>query len=1340
VGEEMQSQISGFKLSPQQRRLWELSGGRTACRTQCALVLEGGTDAGRLKATWRRVVERHESLRTSLQHVPGLGQPIQVVAEEAALAWREVDLTALSAEDQESAVRRLLDEERRACRTREGDAAAHASLLSLSPARSVLVLSLDAFVADSWTLKNLFREITSLYDGDGESLDEEPLQYTQFSEWQNSLLEEEESAARGVEFWRERAGAARRALTLPCEREGDEATEAAHACVASELGTELSLRIDRATRVHGSDAREFLLGCWQTLLWRLTGAQSFSVSVVFDGRKFAELESAVGLLSGALPVACRLDGGERFTDVWARVGDAMREAANWQEYFYRAEGADGESDGAGDAATAFPAAFEFVEWPEAVRAGGVRFSVRHLSACADDFKLKLSCTRRGGSLVAELHYDAARFERAGVERLAEQFASLLASAAAQPALAVGELEILGASERRLLLNEWNETQAEYPRETPVQKLFEAQAEAKPDAIAVEFAGERLSFGELNRRANKLAHHLRRAGVGVESRVGVLMERSPEMVVAVWGVLKAGAAYVPLDPAYPQERIRFMLDAAGVRFIVTQQRLVERAPTHDARVLRIDTDWPAIERESGANPQGVAAGGDSLAYVIYTSGSTGRPKGAMISHRGLVNYLSWCARAYPLGEGRGAPVHSPLGFDLTVTSLFSPLLAGKCVTLLPEGPGVESLSEVFRRAGDFSLIKITPAHLELLGQSLDAEEMRGGARALVIGGEALLWENLSEWLKHAPATRLINEYGPTETVVGCCIYEARGHRAASGGVPIGRPIANTQLYVLDAHQRPVPLGVAGELYIGGDGLARGYSNRPDLTAERFIPNPFGGEAGARLYRTGDLARYLTDGNLEYLGRADSQVKVRGFRVEPGEIEAVLAANPTVKDAAIVALDDEAGHKQLVAYVTPRAGAALSSDELREHLGVRLPEYMVPSAFVFLDALPLTANGKLDRRALPAPGRAHRSASGNGFIPPRDALELRLAQMWEEALGVSPVGVRDDFFRLGGHSMLAALVMAQIKQTFGVNLPLSSLFPNPTVEHLSGLVQRQMGATASHPTLVRIRPGDSSRPPLFFVHPGGGNVLCYSDLARHLDDEQPFYGLQARGLEAGREPHTSVEEMAAHYVKAMRSVQPDGPYFVGGWSMGGVVAFEIARQLERRGERTALLALLDARAPTPHLSHVMPDRLTTMVSFAQDLGLDLENLTLSLDELLRMEPEGQLSYVLERATASGVLPPHADLAHLRGLFRVFEINVRAMLKYVPTDKPERLSLFTAEGASGDAPADSTRGWARFVRGEVETHAVSGSHYTMIREPHVELLAARLRSALSAAMVTTADFATR
>jgi non-ribosomal peptide synthetase component F len=644
-------------------------------------------------------------------------------------------------------------------------------------------------------------------------------------------------------------------------------------------------------------------------------------------------------------------------------------------------------------------------------------------------------------------------------------------------------------ELRQLLETWNDTSSAYERERSAQELFEAQVERTPEDIAVEFEGRYLTYRELNRRANQLAHHLRGRGVGPDVLVAIYLDRCPEMVVALLASLKAGGAYVPLDPAYPAERLRFMMDDSGASVLLTQHRLREAFPVQGARIIELDRLPPEIERmpeddpESGVRP-------DDLAYVIYTSGSTGTPKGAMIAHRGLVNYLSWCTTAYAVAQGNGAPVHSSIGFDLTVTSLFAPLMVGQRVTLLPEGVALESLGSALRSTGGFSLVKITPSHLELLARELAADQDGPAAaqeawreglaveglsffqaqgfngsrarstswtRAFVIGGEELTAEGLSFFREHAREIRLINEYGPTETVVGCCVYEVPPD-IQPGPVPIGQPIANTRLYVLDRHLRPVPVGVPGELYIGGDGVARGYLHRPGLTAERFIPDPFSVTPGARLYKTGDLARWSPGGQLEFRGRVDHQVKIRGYRVELGEIEAALAQHPAVREAVVVVREDAPEDQRLVAYWTAQGPDLPGAGELRGHLSLRLPEYMVPSAFVALSEMPLTKNGKVNRRALPAPDRS-RNGAGGELAAPRNPIEQALSEIWAQVLGVERIGVTDHFFELGGHSLLATQVVSRVRDAFGVSLLLRQVFASPVLADLAVVVMRSIAEAAA-----------------------------------------------------------------------------------------------------------------------------------------------------------------------------------------------------------------------------------------------------------------------------------------
>ncbi len=632
---------------------------------------------------------------------------------------------------------------------------------------------------------------------------------------------------------------------------------------------------------------------------------------------------------------------------------------------------------------------------------------------------------------------------------------------------------LSEADRRRVLYEWNQTQADFP-DVCAHELFEQRAASDPSATALAFEGQRLSYQELNERANQVAHYLRGRGVGPDTLVGVSLHRTPMMVIGLLGVWKAGAAYVPLDPSYPADRLAFMVDDAAVHALLTDAKARSLFPEAGGKLVCLDADWTLIERESRDNP-GAGAKPSNLAYVIYTSGSTGKPKGALIVHSGLVNYLWWAIRAYGAEPGGTVPVHSSISFDLTVTSLYPALLAGGQVELLPEDVGAQSLLASLRQAKNRSLVKITPAHLELLTQQVSAHEASGMTRAFVIGGENLTAESLQFWREAAPGTRLINEYGPTETVVGCCVHEVRPEDPQNGSVPIGRPIANTELYVLDESLQPVSVGAMGELYIGGAGVARGYLNRPDLTQERFLSDPFSGRSGARLYKTGDLARYRSDGILEYLGRVDNQVKVRGYRIELGEIEATLSGQRQVQSCTVVVREDTPGNKQLVAYVVPRKGESPVADDMRGFLKERLPDYMVPAHIVLLESFPLTQNGKIDRKALPAPTYGDASIVQD-FVAPRTETEQALARIWTGLLNLDRVGVHDDIFELGATSLMVMGAVTRISTAFGVAVEMALLFENPTITQMAEALDQLKGATSTRVPPVAM---PSAAPPLMVV---------------------------------------------------------------------------------------------------------------------------------------------------------------------------------------------------------------------------------------------------------------------
>jgi amino acid adenylation domain-containing protein len=1318
-------------LSFAQQRLWfldQLQPGGDAYNVPVAARLNGPLDAAALARVLTEVVRRHESLRTTFREEDG--EPAQVIHDAAPVALPVEDLCAFAEAERESEARRLAAEEARRPFDLSAGPLLRARLLKLSEEEHVLLFTMHHIVTDGWSMGILVNEVATLYTaflkGEESPLPELPVQYADFAAWQREWMQGE-VLERELQYWRTQLEGAPPVLELPTDKPRPAVQTFRGAAHSFALPQELAERLRRLSREEGATLFMTLLAGFQALLSRYSGQEDVVVGSPIANRNRAEVEPLIGFFVNTLAMRTDLSGEPTFKELLRRVRETCLGAYAHQELPFEKLVEELEPERSLSHTPLFQVMFSMQSAPGT----GAEFGELSMSGVAaggpvaSKFDLMLTAQEAaGGEVECGWVYNTDLYEPQTIERLSRHLVSLLDSAAQRPGRAVSSLQMLSEAERRRQLVEWNRTAREYPRELCAHELFEEQAARTPGAVAVVFGDERLTYAELNGRANRLARYLRGRGVGPESQVCVLLERGCELVVALLAVMKAGGAYVPVDPQYPEERLRFIVEDTRARVLLTQQKLAGRAPSCGAEVLRLDLDRERVEREGADNLSRLALP-ENLVYVLYTSGSTGRPKGVMISHAGLVNYLSWAKQAY-VTKGHDAPVHSSIGFDLTVTSLYLPLLTGQSVVMLPEERGVEGLSNVLRGRGDFSLVKITPSHLELLSQDAEAGEAETWTGALVIGGDALFAENLSFWREHAPGVRLINEYGPTETVVGCAVHEVTPEAPSTGPIPIGHPIANTELYLFDARLRLLPDGAVGELYIGGDGLARGYIGRPGLTAERFIPHPFAERPGARLYKTGDLARRLPDGQLEYLGRGDNQVKVRGYRIELGEVEAALAAHPAVRTAVVEARGAR-GEKSLVAFVVCDGGAR--ADELREWMLARVPEYMTPSAFVELEEAPLTANGKVDRRALPEVSGAQ-SRSSAAFVAPRDVVELRLCGIWEGVLGVAPVGVRDRFFDLGGHSLAAARLMHRVEQGFGRRLPLAALFESPTVEHLAGLLRRGAAeADAPFSPLVEIQP-NGERPPFFCVHPSGGNVLCYAGLSRLLGADQPFYGLQARGLDARQAPHESVEEMARYYVAHLRAARPEGPYLLGGWSMGGVVAYEMARQLEAQGAEVALLALLDSAPLAPRAADW--DELSLLRAFALDMGLAADEVKVSAEELAALGPEGRIGRLLERAVQAGVLPPDVAPEEALRLFGVFKANVRAMSDYAPKAGRVPATLFRA-AVRGDASHDPLREPARDAYHEVRE--VPGSHFTIVREPHVRALAEELRGSIERALARRA-----
>lgn len=1056
----MEVKTEGVRLSPQQKHCWTLQRDNRnyAYRAQCAVRLDGPLKTPVLRKAIEQVVKRHEILRTTFELLPGMSIPVQVVGEGNATLEDCAVPSGLDGQAREAEVEKLFQLMRRRSFAFEQGPLLRASLMALSDVEHVLLITLPALCADAITLKNLVREIGQAYAAclHDEQLPGLPLQYSDLSEIFNELLESEETEA-GRQYWQQPELAGLLTVRLPFEKRPYAAQDFEPQSVAAQIAPETLAKLKTVAQEHAAGATSaLLLACWQTLLWRLNGESDVIVGVAYDGRVYEGLEHALGLFARYLPLPLKLEKSCSFVQILKSVEQLTNEIYEWQEYFKLEQWSSQTSDAAEQ--PFFPYSFSFEEHPAPSSMAGITFSLEKYFACPDRFNINLRCLEKRDAISTEFHYDSALFTAEQMRHLADQFHQLLKSVAQNPHATLGELEIANRDERQFLLSTFNRTDVEYARDRCVHEIFQQQVRRTPDRLAVALEEQQLTYASLNARANQLAHHLKALGVSAETRVGLCVARSPEMLIGVLGILKAGGAYVPLDPTAPPNRLAFMLDDADVSVIVTQRELGACLPEHRASVVYFDLLQDAPAPVSEANPASNVRP-ENLAYIIYTSGSTGRPKGVMIQHRSAVNLATALSRA--IYEQRDAPLrvalNAPLTFDASVKQLLQ-LLNGHTIFILPED--VRSSPEKllsFIQQHALEVLDCTPSQLKsLLAAGLLDQPNDTSLAFVLVGGEALderLWEMLAGYQKPA----FINVYGPTECTVDatlCCV------QAEPTQPSIGRPIANTQAYVLDGDLTMLPLGAPGEIYLSGAGLARGYAQQPALTAERFLPNPFSDKPGVLLYRTGDRACHFPDGGIKFLGRFDYQVKVRGIRIEPGEIEAVMLEHAAVQDAVVLLREVTLGEEHLVAYVVPDRRVAASDgdpqqiallNELRSFLRKKLPEYMVPAFIVLLPKLPTTSNGKLNRQALPVP-QTHSPAQPDAKRPPRNQIERTIADIWQEVLQVKEMGIHDNFFDLGGYSLLLVQVFDKLQATFGKKLSMVEMFRHPTISTLAEYIRQ------------------------------------------------------------------------------------------------------------------------------------------------------------------------------------------------------------------------------------------------------------------------------------------------
>jgi amino acid adenylation domain-containing protein len=1193
------------------------------------------------------------------------------------------------------------------------------------------LLVMHHIASDEWSVNVMLKELDALYRADisGTPARLSPLttQYADFATWQKSYLQGK-VVDEQLAYWKKQLGGKMEMTELPTDFRRPATMSSRGGYARVDLPTEVCDAIIARGKREGVTPYILMLAAFQTLLAKHTGQTEIVIGSPIAGRNRSETEDLIGFFVNTLVLRTSFVGEPTFMELVKRVREtALGAYANQDLPFERlVEVLQPDRSSSQSALVRIMFSLQNAEW-EKCRIGDVSAELIELPSTTAKFDLTFVIKQSPSGFAAAVEYNADLYEQATIERLLRSFQVLLKGIAESPEQKFTSLPLMSESERRQILFDWNATQRPFPADSGVHEVFLEQVGKTPDVTAVVFGEQELTYRELDHRSNQLARYLQKRGVTRGTLVPIGMERSLEMIIGTLGVLKAGGAYVPLEPMTPRERVRLMLRELETPVFITRNRDAHIFANLglDNRVVEVEREAQAIAQES-TTPFATKVAGDDVAYVMFTSGSTGQPKGVAVTHRAInrlvvnsdyVRFDQTCRMAHV----------SNVAFDAATFEIWGALLNGgrlinieKEIVLSPQ-----DFAKALRKREITTMFLTVALFNQIAAQVPDAFATM---RDLMVGGDALEPKWINEVLRHGRPKRLLNGYGPTETTTFAAWHDVK-EVAEGKSVPIGRPISNTQLYVLDRAMQPVPIGVAGELYIGGPGLARGYVNGPELTAQKFVPHPFSSERGARLYKTGDLVRYLPDGAIEFLGRADFQVKVRGFRIELGEIENVLCRHPLVSEAAVIVRKMD-GDKRLVGYYVSKNGA-IAVDELRRYLKQNLPDYMVPAQLVPLPSMPLNANGKIDRQALPVPIDLERSDAST--VQAHSDLERDLQQVFQDVLGTKQVGVTDNFFEIGGHSLLAVKLFAQIEKKLGKKIPLPLLFQAPSVEELAKAIRQNTGRSPSN-CIIEIKP-TGTKTPIFWLHNlgggGGGGLFTYRALAQLLGPDQPSYGIAAPP-----EPFNRIELMAAHYVEAIKTVRPNGPYVIGGYCFGGVVAFEVARQLKEKGGEVAMVALLEsglhgvAGAPSRfsaafawQLVNSLPVLGSELLSAPGDLLQRVRRKAYALQRRFIHAKGGQ---AVNATSSAKLLDELVDMSAYPKDYRHFaQVHFQALLHYVPRPYPGKLTLFrTRQQAVFKWNPEVI--WNMFATG-VDVDVIPGTHEKILESPCVEILAQKLSKRL-------------
>jgi amino acid adenylation domain-containing protein len=1341
-------------LSFAQQRLWfieQVQPGTALYNVPSAIRLTGPLELRILERAFTEVVRRHEALRTTFAMSDST--PVQEVRPPKPFRITVVDLQNRPAGELDQELAWRLSAEASHPFDLCNDLMLRATVFRLAPRDHVLLITMHHIASDAWSIAVLFNELAVLYNafrkGMRSPLPELPIQYGDFAVWQRyavagPLLEKQ------LAYWREKLADAPPSIDLQTDR-SIAASPSYHGGTRSILlPTSLALDMQKASQQSGITPFMYLLTAFKILLHRYSGQADLVVGSPVAGRSRVETEPLIGFFLNTLVLRSTLSGSTTVSDVLTKVRDVCLEAFAHQELPFEKLVQELQPDRHASRTPLFQMMFTLQSAPMPV-AGFEGLVSKPVDVRLDvsPFDLTLFTEETAQGLNTEIEYRKDLFDAPTIDRMLTSLRVLLEAMIAHPQKRLSDLPLLSPAEQRLL-RDWNATEVELPADRCIHELIFDQAARNPDAVAVSFGQRVLTYRTLNEQAEQLAQRLRDLGVGPGILVGVCLERSPEMIVGLLGVLKAGGAFVPLDPAEPHERLAFKLQDSRVSVVLTQHRLLSalppsirrQAPTAGPVVICLDDEsdqrFPAEVEHSRPAP---CSRPDDAAYVIYTSGSTGTPKAVLVEQHALVNHSLAFAKRFGLRPGERALQFAPLNFDVSAEEIFPALISGATLVLRPEllSMSIADFTSFLARE-NVTLVNLpTPYWSEWLNEMAHSgATVPSSLRTVIVGSQAVPVEQFRLWRRLiGNRVRWCNAYGITEATITSTIYEpSRGDEIGST-VPIGKPCANTAAYILDPAGQPVPVGVRGELYIGGAQPARGYLNQPELTNQKFLPDPFSSTPNARMVRTGDLARWQADGNIEFLGRVDDQVKIRGFRVELAEIEALLLEHELVRDAAVLARDHQGGEKRLVAYVVPGAAEPHLSAKLREYLKTKLPGYMIPSAIVELQAMPLLPSGKVDRKTLPAPAPPDRR---EGFAPATGALEQQLVSIWAEVLHLDKVGIHDNFFDLGGHSLLAVKLGRQIEKLTGRNLPLVQLFQFPTIAQLAKILRRDSDKpSVLLPINAQMHGG---RPPLFLVHGAGGGMLWgYANLARYLPENQPVYAFNSRGMN-GLEEFPTVEEIARSYVEELLGFQSQGPFYLGGYCFGGEVAFEMARQLSAQKHRVALLALFNAMPPNSSFDR-LPLNPLALARFAV-------NAVRWLNHFRQWTPEQRQQFLqrklnLVRKALQSNRGRTLDDIHAEDWIdvseypeyqrRLWDIHLRASARYIPRRFDGHITLFRTRIHPVLCSFDPAFDWGEFAGDGCTVKVMKGAHESLLDEPYVRLLAKELDDCLVAAQAPAA-----